>query len=289
MAPGFETGGLEAVASVLETGGSVLEVGGLDLGDVGSAGGGKFELPSDYGADMDGFRLPSDYGTDMDGFKLPDDYGGDAVETRMLNSDKPDLHDPTLEKLDEILSKPEKLQELLDQHPEVGKKIADAVDVLNDPEASDLEVKRAKHKLDSNYKGEVLEIAIKDLLAQLGLDVEDKQKMVEGESGGTKPDVIAQNNTNRPINVFGIVIRPGETLGVECKCGRKEYLSDQLKNHIPNQLSGHEGHSVLLTTSNIKDVNPELVNSVCSKYDTTLVTLNVSAAGVENAMKGAKP
>lgn len=214
--------------------------------------------------------------------------GGDTAEKGMPDGGETDLPDSVFAELNEILSSPEKLQELLDQHPEIGKKIADEVNILNDPEASDLEVERAKRKLDSNYKGEVLEVAVKDILAQLGLDVEDKQKLVEGESGRTKPDVIAYNNTDRPINVFGIVIRPGETLGVECKCGRKEYLSDELKNHIPNQLSGHEGHSMLLTTSNIKDVNPELVNSVCSKYGTTLVMLDVSATGVENAMKGAR-
>lgn len=234
------------------------------------------------------FRLPDGYIEGERGFKRPDDGGENTAGTKVLDGDKTDLRDSTIAKLDETLSNPEKLQELLDKHPEVCKKIADAVNTLNDPEASDLEVEIAKRKLDINYKGELLEIVVKDTLAQLGFDVADKQKIVEGESGGTKPDVIAYNNTDHPIKVFGIVVRSSETFGVECKCGREGYLSNQLKNHIPNQLSGHEGHSVLLTTSNIKNVNPALVNSVCSKYGTTLVTLGVSAADVENAMKGVK-
>lgn len=87
MAPGFETGGLEAADAVLKTGNSAFEVGGLDLGDVGYAGrGAKFELPSDYGTDMDGFKLPSDYGADLDRFRLPDGSGEDEDSLKLSDN-----------------------------------------------------------------------------------------------------------------------------------------------------------------------------------------------------------
>lgn len=117
------------------------------------------------------------------------------------------------------------------------------------------------------------------------LDVEPQQRVVEGESGGTRPDVIAKNNTDKPITVFGVTIQPGETISVECKCGGTAYMTNQLNNHIPNQLSGQEGTKILLTTSDIKDTESGLADSVCEKYGATLVITDVSVSDVEKAIK----
>lgn len=130
-----------------------------------------------------------------------------------------------------------------------------------------------------------MEVAVKDVLAEAGFDVEAQQRVVEGEIGGTRPDVVAVNNTDHPIEVFGTTIQPGETLSVECKCGGSAYMTNQLNNHIPNQLSGQEGTKVLLTTSDINGAPDGLAASVCGKYGARLIALEVSVATVEKAIK----
>ena len=62
-------------------------------------------------------------------------------------------------------------------------------------------------------------------------------------------------------------------------------MTNQLNNHIPNQLSGQEGTKVLLTTSDIRGVPNGLAASVCSRYDAKQVTLDVSVSAVEKAIK----
>jgi hypothetical protein len=62
-------------------------------------------------------------------------------------------------------------------------------------------------------------------------------------------------------------------------------LTNELKNHIPNQLSAQEGTKMLLTTSDIKGAPEGLVQSVCSCYGAKLVILDVSVADVEKAIK----
>jgi hypothetical protein len=160
----------------------------------------------------------------------------------------------------------------------------EALDTLNDPEASPAEIRSAQAKL-SILKGQLLETAVKDALLDAGFDVESQQRVVEGENGGTRPDVIAKNNTDHPIEVFGTTIQPGETLSVECKCGGSAYMTNQLNNHIPNQLSGQEGTKILLTTSDIKDTPSGLANNVCNRYGAKLVITDVSVADVEKAIK----
>lgn len=205
------------------------------------------------------------------------------------DAEKVEKKDPVLEQIEKQISTEEGLAELKEKHPEkqeLWDRITDAIDTLNDPEASVLEKNNAQLKL-SSAKGQLLEIATKDALADAGLEVEDTQRTVDGENGKTKPDVIARNNTDKPIEVMGIVIQPGESLSVECKCGGKDYLDSQLKNHIPNQLSGHEEKSVLLTTSDMKNVPSGLTEAekTCDKYNTKLVVSNVSVKQVENTIK----
>lgn len=199
-----------------------------------------------------------------------------------------DRTDVITQKIGSMLSTPEGIKSLIEAHPEKAdyfKSVLNAVDTLNDPQATPLEKERASQRIDS-LKGTIFELATKDALSETGLSVEEKQRTVDGETGGTRPDVIAKNDTDEPISVFGIIVNPGEVISVECKCGQKTYLETQLRNHIPNQLSGHEGHSVLLTTSDIKDVTPGLAENICTKYDTTLSTIEVSACDVKAAIKG---
>lgn len=195
--------------------------------------------------------------------------------------------DAVLEKIEKSISTPEGIKELIEKHPEkaeLWKSQLDALDTLNDPDASPAEIRSAQAKL-SVLKGQLMEVAVKDALTEAGFDVEAQQRVVEGESGGTRPDVIAVNNTDHPIEVFGITIQPGETLSIECKCGTSSYMTNQLNNHIPNQLSGQDGTKVLLTTSDVNGAPNGLATSVCDKYGAKLVSLDVSVAAVEKAIK----
>lgn len=215
----------------------------------------------------------------------------DAVDSydNKNETGSPEKHDPVLERIVESIGTPEGIRALIEKHPEkaeLWKTQLEAIEILNDPDASPAEKNSAQKKL-SNLKGQLLETAVKDALTEAGFDVESQQRVVEGESGGTRPDVIARNNTDHPIEVFGVTIQPDETLSVECKCGCAEYIKSQLNNHIPNQLSGQEGTKVLLTTSDIKETPDGLAASVCDKYGATLVITTVSVADVENAIKEA--
>ena len=215
------------------------------------------------------------------------DSGKNTEDTDENDKEKIETSDSVTEQIEKSIGTAEGLEELIENHPEkkeLWDSLRDALDTLNDPEASTLEIKSAQGKI-SSIKGQIMEIATKDALTKAGFDVESTQRTVKGENGDTKPDVIAHNNTDKPIKAFGAVIQPGESLSVECKCARSEYLKEQLNNHIPNQLSGHEGTSVLLTTSDLKDTTPGLAEQVCDKYGTKLVISNISVGQVENTIK----
>lgn len=218
----------------------------------------------------------------LDSLKQPQENSEN--DNSEANVEKPD---PIAEKIAKIIGTPEGIKELMEKHPEkaeLWQSQLDALETLNDPDASPAEIRSAQAKL-SILKGQIMEVAVKDVLAEAGFDVETQQRVVEGESGGTRPDVIAVNNTDHPIEVFGTTIQPGETLSIECKCGGSAYMTNQLNNHIPNQLSGQEGTKVLLTTSDINGTPDGLAVSVCNKYGAKLITLDVSVAAVEKAIK----
>ena len=221
-----------------------------------------------------------------------DDFLENLMESREANENDNNESDvekpaPVIEKIAKSIGTPEGIKELIEKHPEkaeLWKSQLEALETLNDPDASPAEIRSAQAKL-SSLKGQILEVAVKDALADMGFDVEAKQRLVEGESGGTRPDVIGVNNTDHPIEVFGVTIQPGETISIECKCGSAAYITDQLKNHIPNQLSGQEGTKVLLTTADIKGAPDGLALGVCNKYNAKLVALDVSVSDVEKAIK----
>ena len=195
--------------------------------------------------------------------------------------------DPVLEKIEKSIGTPEGIKTLIENHPEKAElwnSQLKVLDTLNDPDASPAEIRSAQAKL-SILKGQLLETAVKDALVDVGFEVEAQQRVVEGESGGTRPDVIAKNSTDHPIEALGVTIQPGETFCIECKCGGSSYMANQLNDHIPNQLSGQEGTKMLLTTSDIKETPTGLANHVCEKYGASLVVLDASVNDVENAIK----
>ncbi len=196
----------------------------------------------------------------------------------------------TISEIENELKSATGIKDLITRHPEkaeLWKSQIEAVEVLNNPEASPFEIRSSQARL-GILKGQLLEAVAKDALADIGFDVETKQRVVEGESGGTRPDVIAKNNTSQTIEVLGNKIESGEVLSIECKCGGTTYLTSQLYNHIPNQLSGHEGKKVLLTTSDIYDTPTGLAKNVCDLYNAKLVVLDVSVADIEQAIKEVK-
>lgn len=195
--------------------------------------------------------------------------------------------DSVMEQIEKSIGTVEGIKELMARHPEkleLWKSQLEALETLNDSEATPAEIRSAQAKL-SILKGQILETAVKDALSDAGLDVESQQRVVEGENGRTRPDVIAKNNSDYPIVVLGETIQPGETICIECKCGLTAYMTNQLMNHIPNQLSGQPGTKILLTTSDINNVTPGLAESVCSTYGAKLKVPNVSVVDVEAAIK----
>lgn len=244
-------------------------------------------------------ELPREFGTKNEISVLPEEFienneANSEIEKKDILDELPEefgaesnIEKEILEKIEKSISTPDGIRELMEKHPEkaeLWKSQLEALDTFDDPEASPAEIRSAQARL-SVLKGQLLETAVKDAFAEAGFDVEQKQRVLEGESGGTRPDVIAKNNTDKPIEVFGEKIQPNETLSIECKCGSSAYMTNQLNNHIPNQLSGQEGKKVLLTTSDIKDTPKGLASGVCEKYDAKLISINVSVADVEKAIK----
>ena len=247
-------------------------------------------LPERMGARRESDCLPDRLGARRESDCLPEKLGVRQKGNSLFDAPeatKKDIQSEDLEKLEAMLNTAEGIRKLMEAHPEkieLWEKALEALETLNHPDATDAEKRSAIGKL-SALKGQLLEVAVKDVLAERGLFVEPKQRTVEGQDGGTRPDVIAANSTDQPITVFGIAVSPGETISVECKCGGKGYLRDQLCNHIPNQLSGQIGHRALLTTGDIHKVDRNLVRDVCEKYGAKLVTLGVRISDIEKAIK----
>lgn len=253
-------------------------------------------LPDRLGAQRESDRLPDKLGVQQeitdppDVSKLENNPSESQMESglfEMQEAASSDIENDDLKELEIKLDTPEAIQKLIKSHPEkaeLWKSVMNALETLNNPDATDAEKRSATVKL-STLKGQFLEIAVKDFLIEKGLSVEAKQRTVESQNGGTRPDVIATNNTDQPISVFGITINPGETLSIECKCGGKSYLTQQLYGHIPNQLSGLIGYKMLLTTEDIRQVNKNLVQNTCQTYGATLAVLNIKASNIEQAIK----
>ena len=247
---------------------------------------------------FDEFSMSEEQSTDTKGIKSDDDTtvednnkesSGDVVHSSDDVSESDNPEDQTKEFVDrlmEILTSSEEIEKLVEQNPDLKVRLEKCLDILNNPDKhTAAEINWALDRIKKEIKGAILETAVKDALTSIGLDVEDAQRTVEGENGATRPDVIATNNTDRPIVLFGKVVNPGGNVYVECKCGRKEYMEGQLKNHLPNQLSGHDGLSILVTTSDMDEVDLDLLNEVIGKNDTTVLITETSAENIEEAIK----
>jgi len=228
---------------------------------------------------------------------------GEKSEIKFFSSDvknPADINEEEMkadtDKIKQKLNSPESIEEMMEHHPEkkeIWIQWIKDTNTVADSNASPFERMNAAEKLSAQAKGkmnhlqgQIFETALKDLLADKGLDVEEKQRLMEGENGGTRPDAIAQNNTNKPVTALGITVEPGQMISIECKCGSSSYINHQLHDHIPNQLSGQEGIRVLLTTSDINDVSKSLAEDVCNKYDAKLVIIDISAAKIKSAIMG---
>lgn len=247
---------------------------------------------------FDEFSMSEEQSTDTKGIKSDDDAtvednnkesSGDVVHSSDDVSESDNPEDQTKEFVDrlmEILTSSEEIEKLVEQNPDLKVRLEKCLDILNNPDKhTAAEINWALDRIKKEIKGAILETAVKDVLTSIGLDVEDAQRTVEGEDGATRPDVIATNNTDRPIILFGKVVNPGGNVYVECKCGRKEYMEGQLKNHLSNQLSGHDGLSILVTTSDMDEVDLDLLNEVIGKNDTTVLITETSAENIEEAIK----
>ncbi len=180
----------------------------------------------------------------------------------------------------------EGIKDLLERYPEkadLWNKQLDSIKRLQTDEISDFEARSIQSQM-SNLKGQLMETSVKDVLSEIGFSVEEKQRVISGEIGGTKPDVVGINNTDDVIKFLGIDVQPGEIVSGECKCGSSSYIFNELLKHIPNQLSGQEGNRFLFATSDIEKVSSDLLNKVCSEYGTKLVNVKINVTDVENAI-----
>lgn len=252
----------------------------------------SIEQSEDSGKWIDNIELhdnPAQWQNDigLDEYSSTFDEAESTVMSVEKNESDTEISDLAVKSISEKLGTADGIIGLIEAHPEkaeLWKSQLEAIKVLGNPDASPVEIRSAQSKL-SALKGQLMEFAARDILTEVGFDVETQQKLVEGENGGTKPDVVAVNNTGIPQNIFGTVIKPGETISIECKCGGTAYITNQLNTHIPNQLSGQEGTKVLLATSDIRETPDRLALNVCEKYDAILVSLDISVMDVENAIK----
>lgn len=196
--------------------------------------------------------------------------------------------DPVVKLINNKLETVDSVKGLLESLPEGKEKVntlKKCFEIIDDPKSSDLEVVSANSKI-SNIKGELLEVATKKSLAEVGFTVSDDKVMVNGKSGPTIPDVVAVNNTKKSIEALGRKIKPEEKISAECKCGTERYINKQLDSHIPNQLSGQSGEKTLITTSDVANVKGK-AEDVCKKYDAKLASVNVSNSNIIENLKGA--
>ncbi len=209
----------------------------------------------------------------------------DSLDLPKLEKPETESLEKNLEALRSRLNSPKAIRALMDKHPEkqdIWDTFKRKMDILTDPNAEPVEINKAKPYIDTHVKSTILELAVKDLLTDLGFDVSEKQV----QNKNSKIDVLGTNNTDKSIQVFGVTVEPGEQLSAECKCGCKSYINMQLNEHLPEiQLPGHLGHSILLTTSDIEQIAPEKVDSVCRPNNTTLVNLGLFEADIVNALK----
>lgn len=208
------------------------------------------------------------------------DESANADKRELCNSESIEK-DPLVDRVSELIGKSQGMKEIYDAYPDKQSLWSEKLNIIDDPHSSSLEVLGAERTL----KGQLLEYATRKTLSEKGFDVEEHQYLVKGDMGDVKPDVVATNNTDHSIGAFGYTIKPGGKISVECKCGNKEYIKSEFREHLPKQLAGMEGSRVLITTSDVRDISDNYAENVCKQYDTRLVPTNISVADVAKAIK----
>ncbi len=196
------------------------------------------------------------------------------------------LNDIVATMIEQVFSDKELLNKLIESNPlirEQAERVKQAINIINDPMKTALEKKNASIVIDT-FKGRLFEVVVKDVLSKIGLSVEMRQRVLVGSEGPTRPDIIAKNVSNQTYKLFGHIIKPGDVLSIECKCGIKRYLEQELKTHIPTQLAGQIGKRVLLTTSDINEGLESLLNSVLKQYNATAFNISMNASNIRNAI-----
>lgn len=186
--------------------------------------------------------------------------------------------------IEEKLKTEKGLNELIKKYPDKAEKwqkdLAEIKQLQNS--GSELDAAKANRKLNI-LKGTIFEHATGSMLEEQGFRVEINKETVNGPLGKTRPDIIAYNDTDNSIEIFGKTVKPGEKVYVECKCGTNKYIASEAQGHLDRQLAGHMGgRSFLVTTSTNSDVQ-EFIKIKYSN-STTLVPLDIGVGEVNNLL-----
>lgn len=152
-------------------------------------------------------------------------------------------------------------------------------DIRNKLEYADTDlVLDAQLKRIETYKGTVFEDMLKDTVSPHFKDIEEKQVLIETSEGGTKPDIILRDAVE-DLKIGNTEVKKGEDLFCEVKCGKKEYIENQMP-HIEKQVLGHqEGNSVVIVTKDYLEIEP----GKCAAFEARLEQLNSSICVVDVA------
>ena len=188
--------------------------------------------------------------------------------------------------IEEKLKTEKGLKELIEKYPDKAEKWQKELTEIKQLQnsGSELDAAKATRRL-SELKGTIFEHATGCMLEEQGFRVEINKTTVDGPLGKTRPDIIAYNDTDNSIEIFGKTVKPGEKVYVECKCGSSEYIASEAKGHLDRQLAGHMGgRSFLVTTSTKSDIQEFIKMKFSDSYGTTLVPLDIGVGEVNNLL-----
>ncbi|NNU78350.1 hypothetical protein [Clostridium estertheticum] len=145
------------------------------------------------------------------------------------------------------------IEKIRAENPNVEKVLSDSENILKNT-TSDLEIQKVDKNLEK-YKGTIFENQLKESLKDNFEELDAKQKLVETEFGGTKPDIVLRD-AKKDMKISDLEIKKGDDLFIEAKCGSSEYIRSEM-GHILKQVEGHEDNSLVIVTKDYERISPQ--------------------------------